>query len=200
MQGKDVEKTPREAYRERLRHLDDDQLKREWDAIDGEGYDYAAFPRQLADLKHEMALRFLGKAEIQKGRQDARAYFWDKLFRDAEEFGRLVAGGEYFRAMYLYDQACRLTVFLELPVELRQRLFGTTTDDGDYINGLFARKDVNRVIRECVIYNRLGYDCIVYRVPGEVGYHGARSRPGMRPDRVMKRAENPAHIQEASGQ
>lgn len=200
MQGKDGGMTPRDAYRERLRHLGDEQLKREWDLIDGEGYDYAAFPRQLADLKHEMALRFLGKSESQKNRQDARAYFWDKLFRKAEEFGGLVAAGEYFKAMYLYNQACMLTVFLELPEEMRPELFGREADDGTYINGLFARKDVNRVIRECVVYNKLGYDCMVYRIPGEVGYHGARSRPGMRPDRAMKREENPAHMQEASGQ
>ncbi len=191
---------PGEAYRERLRHLNDEQLKREWDVIDGEGYDYAAFPRQLADLKHEMALRFLGKAEIQKGQQDIRAYFWDKLFADAEEFGSLVEKGEYFKAKYLYEKACMLTVFLEMPMELKQRLFGTTTDDGSYINGLFARKDVNRVIRECVIYNKLGYDCIVYRVPGEVGYHGAKTAQGMRPERRMKKTENPAWMQEAAGQ
>lgn len=200
MQEKGMEMTPRDAYRERLRHMDDGQLKKEWDWIDGEGYDYAAFPRQLADLKHEMALRFLGKAEIQKGQRDVREYFWDKLFQEAEEFGRFVETGEYARAFHVYDRACMLTAFLELPVELRQRLFGTTTDGGEYINGLFARKDVNRVVRECVVKNHMDYNCMVYRVPGEVGYHGVKSVPGIRPDRYMKRKENPAWVQEAAGQ
>lgn len=199
-QEKEKRQTPREAYRERLRRLDDGQLKTEWDWLDGEGYDHASFPWQLADLKHEMALRFLGRARIQEDRRDAKAYFWDKLSREAGEFGRLAARGEHFRAKYLYDRACMLAVFLEMPVELRQRLFGTTTEEGVYVDGLFDRESVNRVMDACVVRNRLGHECMVFRIPGEVGYHGAREAPGIRPCRRMEKEENPAYRQEASGQ
>lgn len=186
---------PLKAYREKLGRMDDDQLKQEWDA------NVVAEEWQLADaVKHEMAMRFLSRSESQKGQQDARAYFWDKLLRSAEDFGRMVAAGEYFKAMHLYDKACMLAVFLEMPVELRQKLFGTTTDKDIYVDGLFDKKSVNLIMSKCVVWNRLGYDCMVYRIPGEVGYHGARSAPGMRPDRRMEKEENPAYLQEAAGQ
>lgn len=200
MQGKEKAKTPREAYKERLGRLSDEQLKREWDMVSEASYDYIIAPQHTADIKHEMALRFLGQSESQEYRQDARAYFWDKLLQAAQGFGRLVAAGEFFRAKYLYEQACMLAVFLETPVELRQELFGTTKDDGVYVDGLFDKKGVNAVMSKCVVWNRLGYDCMVYRIPGEVGYHGARPAPGLRPDRRMEKEENPAYLQEAVGQ
>jgi len=191
--GKENETT--KAYRERLGHLDDARLKEEWEAVlDAEEWG------QLAAVKHEMALRFMGRSESQRDRRDARAYFWDKLLKSAEGFGRLAAAGEYFQAKYLYEQACMLAVFLEVPVEMRQKLFGTTTDDDVYVDGLFDRKSVNRVMNQCVIRNRLGYDCMVYRIPGEAGYSGAHAMPGAVPYRKMKKEENPAYLQEAPGQ
>ncbi|MCM1213285.1 MAG: hypothetical protein NC331_11465 [Lachnospiraceae bacterium] len=108
--------------------------------------------------------------------------------------------GELFRAKYLYDQACMLAVFLEAPEGLRQRLFGTATDDGAYVDGLFDKRSVNRVMDKCIVWNRLGYDCMVYRIPGEVGHHGAHAMPGAVPCRRMEREGNPAWQQEASGQ
>ncbi len=191
--GKENDTT--KAYRERLGRLDDARLKREWEVVlDAEEWG------KLAAVKHEMALRFMGRSENQKDRQDAKAYFWDKLLKSAEEFGHLAAAGEYFQAKYLYEQACMLAVFLEVPVEMRQKLFGTTTDDDVYVDGLFDKKSVNKVMNQCVIRNRLGYDCMVYRIPGEAGYSGAHAMPGAVPYRQMKKEENPAYLQEASGQ
>lgn len=190
--GKD---TPMGAYRERLGHLDDDQLKKELEAVlDAEEWG------QLDAVKHEMTLRFRGLSESQKERQDARSYFWDKLLKSAEDFRDLVAAGEWFRAKYLYEQACMLTVFLEAPEGIRQQLFGATTEDDVYVDGLFDKKSVSRVMNKCIVWNRLGYDCMVYRIPGEVGYHGAKAGPGMRPERKMEKEENPAYLQEAPGQ
>lgn len=186
---------PFKEYREHLGRLDDSQLKKEWETVIGT--DECG---RLEAVKHEMALRFLGKSESQKDLQDTRAYFWDKLLEEAESFGKLVAAGEFFQAKYLYEKACMLTVFLEMPEELRRRLFGTTTEDDVYVEGLFAKKDINLVMSRCVVWNRLGYDCLVYRIPGEAGYHGARAAPGVCPDRQMKKEENPAYLQEASGQ
>ncbi len=190
--GKD---TPMGRYRVQLGRLDDGQLRREWDAaIDEEGWG------QLKAVEHEMALWFLGKSESQEGLRDARAYFWDKLRKGAEGFQGLVARKEWSRAKYLYDQACMLAVFLEAPEGLRQELFGTTTEDDVYMDGLFDKKGVNLVMDRCIVKNRLGYDCMVYRIPGEVGYHGARAAPGMVPDREMHKEGNPAYLQEAAGQ
>lgn len=186
---------PLKAYRERLGRLEDGQLLREWET------DVEAEEWKMADaVEHEMALRYMGRSEGQEDRQDARAYFWDKLLRESGEFGHLVAAGEFFRAKYLYEKACMLTVFLEMPADLRRKLFGATTDDGVYVDGLFDKKSVNAVMSKCIIWNRLGYDCMVFRIPGEVGYHGARAAPGIRPDRRMEQEENPAYMQEASGQ
>ena len=186
---------PMGAYRERLGSLGDRQLKEEWGAV-VEAEEWG----RLAAVKHEMALRFMGQSKSQEGQRDARAYFWDKLLESAGGFGRLVAAREWAKAKYLYDQACMLAVFLEAPAELRQGLFGTTTDDGTYINGLFDRAGINKVMRECIVKNRLGFECMVYRAPGEIGYHGAKAAPGIRPERGMEKEGNPAWAQEAAGQ
>ena len=187
--------TPMKAYREQLGGMDDVRLKREWeDTLEAEEWG------QMGAVKHEMALRFMGRSENQKDLQDARTYFWDKLMKSAERFGDLVAAGEWFQAKYLYERACMLAVFLEMPADLRQKLFGTTTEDDVYIEGAFDKKSISRVMHECVVRNRLGYDCLVYRIPGEAGYHGAKAGPGVWPDRKMDEEENPAWMQEASGQ
>lgn len=190
------EKNPREVYKERLSLLNDEQLKQEWDIITDNAYDYAAFPQNFADLKHEMAMRFMKEARNQPEQREAKAYFWDKLLKSAEEFSLLVAKQEWFGAKYLYDRASMLTAFLETPMELRQKLFGYTTDDGLNIDGLFCKKDVNKVMNECLLKNRLGYECIVYRIPGEIGYYGAKADPGTY---KMRKEDNPAYIQEVSG-
>jgi len=45
-------------------------------------------------------------------------------------------------------------------------------------------------MRKCIMENRLGFECMVYRIPGEAGYHGAEAWEGTRP---MGARENPAH-------
>ena len=180
--------SPLSAYRTRLSLLSDEQLKHEWDAE----HDYSDFEWKLRAVKHEMALRFMGRSKSQE-RQNERSYFWDKLLKSSEEFRELVLGKEWFKAKYLYERASMLTVFLEAPEEIRKQLFGYSNGYDVYIEGTFYRAGVNKVMHECLIKNRLGYDCIVYRIPGEVGYHGAKALPGTR---RMSREENPAYIQE----
>lgn len=180
--------SPVDAYRTRLSLLSDEQLKREWDAE----WDYADYKWKLQAVKHEMALRFMGRSKSQKD-NDKHSYFWDKLLESSKEFGDLVMRKEWFRAKYLYERASILCVFLETPEEIRNQLFGYSTDDDVYIDGIFYKAGVNKVMNECLIKNRLGYECIVYRIPGEVGYHGAKELPGTR---RMLREENPAYIQE----
>lgn len=40
--------------------------------------------------------------------------------------------------------------------------------------GAFDDRSIAKVMRECLIKNNLGFECMVYRIPGEAGYFGAR--------------------------
>ena len=154
--------SPLSAYRTRLSLLSDEQLKLEWNAE----RNYMDVEWKLQAVKHEMALRFMGRSKSQE-QQDEKYYFWDKLLKSSGKFGDLVMEKEWFKAKYLYDRACMLAAFLEVPYEIRKQLFGYSTDDDVYIEGIFYKAGVNKVMNECLIRNNLGYECIVYRIPGD---------------------------------
>lgn len=102
-------------------------------------------------------------------------YYMDKLLKMGDDFTEAVIRKDWFQAKYLYDKASAVTVFLEAPQEIREKLFGRYNEERDEKEqGAFDDRSVARVMKECLIKNNLGYECMVYRIPGEAGYFGAR--------------------------
>ena len=50
---------------------------------------------------------------------------------------------------------------------------------------------IAKVMRECLIKNNLGFECMVYRIPGEAGYYGARPAAD---GYYMPAEQNPAYL------
>lgn len=157
--------------------MGDDELRLAWD---GEGE-----PSLIRKLEHEMAMRFMFR---RKGGQ--REYFLDKFLRMPEQFKEAFRAGDWPRAKYIYDSAIVVGRFIEAPEAVRDRVFGSRQDERNPVEGLFPDWMVDRVMHECVVRNRLGHECMVYRVPGEIGFYGARQIPGAR---RMAAEENPAY-------
>lgn len=182
-----------EGYRERLRHMPDDRLREEWGEPAGATYSGEGWMRQAAE--HEMAMRWKNRPQLEAG-----SYYMDKLMGLPGQFRDACHGKRWAEAKRVYDDICRLVVFLEVPFRIRQEIFGYEEDDGTVIRGMVPKGDVARVMRECIIGNRLGFECMVYRIPGEAGYHGAEAWEGTRP---MGEQENPAYhcadIQDTGG-
>lgn len=102
-------------------------------------------------------------------------YYMDKLLKMGDEFTKAVIRKDWFQAKYLYDKANAVTVFLEAPQEIREQLFGRYNEERDEKEqGAFDDRSVAKVMKECLIKNNLGFECMVYRIPGEAGYYGAR--------------------------
>lgn len=117
--------------------------------------------------------------------------YTDRLVRLAEEFEAAYRAQDWTRAKLIYDRAVTVAGFLKLPREEHEMLFGHYDEENDRAeDGLFEDAKVHKVMKESIIKNRLGFECMVYRVPGEVGYHGAAYEPGARP---MSAEENPAY-------
>lgn len=117
--------------------------------------------------------------------------YTDRLVRLAGEFEAAYRAQDWTRAKLIYDKAVTVAGFLELPREEHEMLFGHYDEENDCAeDGLFEDAKVHKVMKESIIKNSLGFECMVYRVPGEVGYHGAAYEPGARP---MSAEENPAY-------
>ncbi|RHU95078.1 hypothetical protein DXC11_03360 [Firmicutes bacterium OM08-11AC] len=102
-------------------------------------------------------------------------YYMDKLLKMGDAFTAAVIQKNWFEAKYLYDKASAVTVFLEAPQEIREKLFGRYNEERDEKEqGAFDDRSVAKVMKECLIKNNLGFECMVYRIPGEAGYFGAR--------------------------
>lgn len=102
-------------------------------------------------------------------------YYMDKLLKMGDEFTKAVTRKDWFQAKYLYDKASAVAVFLEAPQEVREKLFGRYNEERDEKEqGAFDDRSIAKVMRECLIKNNLGFECMVYRIPGEAGYFGAR--------------------------
>ena len=84
---------------------------------------------------------------------------------------------DWFRAKYIYDSAIAIGLFLEAPERIREKVFGSRQHE-EPIEGMFPEWMLEQVMRECVIKDRLGFECVVYRIPGEAGFYGARQAPG----------------------
>ncbi len=117
--------------------------------------------------------------------------YTDRLVSLAEDFNAAYRKKDWTRAKLIYDKAVTVAGFLELSREDHELLFGRYNEEQDAAeDGLFEDAKVHKVMMETVVKNRLGFECMVYRVPGEVGYHGAAYEPGARP---MSAKENPAY-------
>ena len=101
----------------------------------------------------------------------------DKFLQMPEQFKEAYRKKEWFQAKHLYDSAIVIGLFLEVPESIREQVFGSRQHE-EIIDGMFPEWMVEQVMRECVIKNRLGHECVVYRIPGEVGFYGARLEPG----------------------
>lgn len=150
-------------YVDRLKSLSDNDLRREWSEESGE---------RLRQIEHEMATRFRKPVPLQSN-------YLNKLLDMPKQFLDAYYKKEWFRAKYIYDTAIIVTMFLEIPDPLRYQLFGISAEDEDEIQGDFPRDIVSKVFEKCVVEDRLGHDCIVYRIPGEIGFYGAKHEPGV---------------------
>ena len=115
---------------------------------------------------------------------------WERLLQMGRDFQEAYYKKDWFRAKYLYDSAERIAAFLKPPGEIWEQLFWGYDEEKDQkVEGLFDTAMVDKVLHECVVKDSLGFECIVYRAPGEIGYYRARKQPGTR---AMKAEDNPA--------
>lgn len=90
---------------------------------------------------------------------DGIDYLIAKLYRMPAQFREQYYAKEWPAAKHTYDTAVRVALFMELPVEERNRLFGSRQDYPEkVIEGLFPEEMVSRVYLECVVKRDLGYD------------------------------------------
>ncbi len=157
--------------------MPDAELRREWEGADDAG--------RIRGLEHEMAMRYMHKA----GGDGSHGYLTDKFLRMPGQFMEACGRKDWFRAKYIYDSAIVIGLFLELPEQLREKVFGSRQHE-EAMEGMFPEWMVEQVMKECTIRNRLGFECVVYRIPGEVGFYGARREPGTG---YMPAEENPAY-------
>lgn len=174
-----------EEYEAKLQIMPDTVLRREWDEesalLKRDGDDKAARCRKR-QIEHEMAMRYM-KPPIRN------EYYLGKFLDLPKQFMDAYREKNWFLAKYIYDMAITVGVFLEIPDSLQKEVFGISTENEDEIQGMIPRDLVSQVYLECAVKDNLGRECVVYRIPGEIGFYGARSAPGTR---HMKAEENPA--------
>lgn len=153
--------------------MSDSALRREWDEESGE---------RRRQIEHEMVKRFRKPVLLQQNHLN-------KFLDLPEQFMAAYREKNWFLAKYIYDLALKVGLFLEIPATLRNQVFGISAENENEIRGMFPRDLVSQVDLECVVKDNLGFDCVVYRIPGEIGFYGARPAPGTR---HMKAEENPA--------
>lgn len=74
----------------------------------------------------------------------------EKLCNLGEEFNRLYADREYARAMYAYDTALSVAVFLEMDRDEINFFFGTSNTEDTDEKGLFSRDKVHYASGKCI--------------------------------------------------
>lgn len=171
----------KEMADESLHDMTDEALRNAWlEACTQEGE---------RRLESEMALRWM---QYLRRRQDEQSqdYFTAKFLRMPEEFKEAYLKKDWFLAKNIYDRAIYVGLFMEIPEQIRIQVFGSRQDEKNPVEGLFNEYMVNKVMKECLINNRLGHECMVYRIPGEAGFYGAKAWPGTR---YMPAEENPAY-------
>ncbi len=98
-------------------------------------------------------------------------YYMDKLMALPAQFNRLCREKKYAQAKYIYDRAVTLAVFLEVPADVRERLFGQTDNqDEDYTvkeDALFRWDMVEKCNLHCCIKQHRTYQDTASRRLGE---------------------------------
>lgn len=170
-----------EWYVRRIQNMTDEALVREWESE--EGY-------HLRKVEHEMALRFMNRSKEQRLRSGERSMLIGKFLKMPEQFAEAYQNRDWSRAKYIYDSAIAVGQFIEASQEIRDKVFGNKQDERNIIEGMFREEMLDKVMHECVIKNRLGFECVVYRRPGEIGFYGAQFLSGTR---IMLAEQNPAY-------
>lgn len=117
-------------------------------------------------------------------------YLLKKFLQMPQQFAEAYWKKDWSRAKYIYDSAITIGLFIEVPQEIRDQVFGSRQDERNIIEGMFREDMVDKVMHECVIKNKLGFECVVYRRPGEIGFYGAQFLPDTR---IMPAQRNPAY-------
>lgn len=94
-------------------------------------------------------------------------YLIQKLLRMPAQFDEMCAQKKWPQAKYIYDSALRVTAFLEVPDEIKKKLFGYTREEEENIEPLFDPKYVSKAYEQCVIKLYQGYENESYRRYGE---------------------------------
>lgn len=89
------------------------------------------------------------------------AYLERKLMLMPEEFRKLFHVGEWAQAKYIYDTALRICAFMEVPDEVRVKLFGErqSSDESKHVAGLFIEDHVQKVYLECAVKKNIEDEC-----------------------------------------
>lgn len=166
---------------ENLRSMTDEDLRNAW--LEECGFEGGK------RLESEMASRWLQELRKKQDKQ-SQDYFTAKFLRMPEEFKEAYYKKDWYRAKNIYNDAIVVGLFMEIPERIRNQVFGSRQDERNPIEGLFNEHMIAKVMKECLMRNRLGYECMVYRIPGEAGFYGAKAWPGTR---YMPAEENPAY-------
>ncbi len=106
---------------------------------------------------------------------DGMEYLIAKLYRMPEQFKEQYWNKEWAAAKNTYDTAVKVAMFMELPEEERDKLFGSRQGYPDYIiEGLFPENMVDKVYLECVVKRDWGFES--QRVPPSPFYEYEKSR------------------------
>lgn len=89
------------------------------------------------------------------------AYLERKLMQMPEEFRKLFYAGEWMQAKRIYDNALRAVAFMEVPVEIKVKLFGDrqSSDESKHVVGLFPEWQVQKVYEECAVKKNIEDEC-----------------------------------------
>ena len=92
-------------------------------------------------------------------------YLLDKLMAMPEQFMEKFREKDWAGAKYIYDTAIRISTFMEVPEDVKEKLFGNraTAEEGEEQPGLFYESMVQRVYLECAIKRRLDTDSVESR-------------------------------------
>lgn len=103
----------------------------------------------------------------------------EKLEDRAAEFRAAVIRKDWGVAHNIYWESVMVTAFMEIDDATRKKLYGDwDSDDGTdsetaLDNGLFSRRDVDRVNKECCILRHMAYEDVALRREGQpVRYYG----------------------------
>lgn len=161
---------------ERIRDMTDEALKKEWE---NPAADYIEEAACLEKVEHEMAMRFMLRAQKQCSAREQQNYYMQKYMELPKEFWEAYSCRNWPRAKMIYEDIIRIGLFLELPEKVREKVLGSRQDPDNIIEGMIPDSAVHKVMHECVIMNRLGHESVVYRIPGEIRFYGARQESGI---------------------